>query len=147
MDIAEYFGWLKVAHIISVISWMAGMFYLPRLFVYHTKVAYASEAYNLFVEMEKKLLRIIINPAMIATYLFGILLAYIYGLQALGVWFHIKMTAVLLISVMHGLFAKWRKDFEYGRNTKSERFYRVINEIPVLLMIVAVVMVVVKPYE
>ncbi len=145
--LAQYYEWIKVAHIVSVISWMAAMFYLPRLFVYHTRVKTGSEAHIIFVEMERKLLRIIMNPAMIATYIFGFMLTYIYGMQALGGWFHVKFTVVILLSMMHGIFAKWRRNFAEGKNTKSEKFYRVINEVPVIFMIIAVIMVIVKPFE
>lgn len=145
--LAQYYEWIKVAHIVSVISWMAGMFYLPRLFVYHSQVEIGSEAHNLFVIMEKKLLRLIMNPAMIATYIFGLMLAYIYGMQALGGWFHVKFTVVIILTVIHAMFARWRKDFIEGKNTRSEIFYRVINEVPVVLMIIAVIMVVIKPFE
>ena len=144
---ANYYDWLKVAHIIAVISWLAAMFYMPRLFVYHTKAASGSEMDLTFQVMERKLLRLIMTPAMVAPYLFGLLSAYVYGFAALGTWFHIKMLAVLGLTLMHGLMAKWRKAFCLGQNKHSERFYRVINEVPVVLMITAVVMVVVKPFE
>ncbi len=143
----EYFLWYKVAHIIAVISWMAGLLYLPRLFVYHTNVARGSEADMLFQTMEMRLLRWIMNPAMIATYVFGILISYIYGLEALGVWFHIKLTAVLALSAFHGFLAKCRKDFAAGINARSANFFRLINEVPTILMIIIVVMVIVKPFE
>lgn len=144
---ANYYDWLKTAHIIAVISWMAAIFYMPRLFVYHTKAIVGSEMDATFQVMERKLLRLIMTPAMIATYLFGLLVAYIYGFAALGTWFHVKMLAVLGLTIMHGLMAKWRKSFCLGLNKHSEKFYRVINEVPVLLMIIAVIMVVVKPFE
>ena len=143
----EYFLWYKVAHIIAVISWMAGLLYLPRLFVYHTNVTRGSEADMLFQTMEMRLLRWIMNPAMIATYVFGILISYIYGLEALGVWFHIKLTAVLALSAFHGFLAKCRKDFAAGINARSANFFRLINEVPTILMIIIVIMVIVKPFE
>lgn len=145
--LAQYYEWIKVAHIVSVICWMAAIFYLPRLFVYHTQVQIGSEAHNLFVIMEKKLQKQIMNPAMIGTYVFGLMLAYIYGMQALGGWFHVKFTAVILLTAIHAMFARWRKDFINGKNTKSETFYRVINEVPVILMVISVIMVVIKPFE
>jgi putative membrane protein len=144
---ANYYDWLKALHIIFVISWMAGLFYLPRLYAYHTRLEVGSDADKLFQQMERRLLRIIINPAMILTFVFGFMVAKIYGFRALGIWFHIKMTAVLLLSAYHGLLAKWRKDFTLGINKHSEKFYRIINEVPVLFMVIAVVMVVVKPFE
>ena len=144
---ADYFMWYKAIHVISVISWMAAMFYMPRLFVYHTRAEIGSDMDKTFQLMEHKLLKIIMTPSMILTYFFGILIAYIYGFVALGVWFHIKMTAVLGLTIFHGLLAKWRKDFINGNNNHSEKFYRLINEIPPILMIIAVVMVIVKPFE
>jgi len=126
---------------------MAAMFYMPRLFVYHTRAEVGSEMDKTFQQMEYKLLKIIMTPSMILTYFFGILIAYIYGFVALGVWFHIKMTAVLGLTIFHGILAKWRKDFINGTNKHSEKFYRLINEIPPILMIIAVVMVIVKPFE
>lgn len=143
----DYYEWFKAAHIISLICWMAGMFYLPRLYVYHTKVAVGSEQDKMFQLMERRLLRFIINPSMIFTFIFGFLLAHIYGFGALGTWFHIKMTAVLVLSVMHGFFARWRKDFEKGQNKRSEKFYRLMNEVPTICMIIAVICVVVKPFD
>ena len=126
---------------------MAAMYYMPRLFVYHTRAEVGSEMDKTFQQMEYKLLKIIMTPSMILTYFFGILIAYIYGFVALGVWFHIKMTAVLGLTIFHGILAKWRKDFINGTNKHSEKFYRLINEIPPILMIIAVVMVIVKPFE
>ncbi len=139
--------WYKAIHVICVISWMAAMFYMPRLFVYHTRAEVGSEMDKTFQQMEYKLLKIIMTPSMILTYFFGILIAYIYGFVALGIWFHIKMTAVLGLTIFHGILAKWRKDFINGTNKHSEKFYRLINEIPPVLMIIAVVMVIVKPFE
>ncbi len=143
----DYFMWYKAIHVISVISWMAAMFYMPRLFVYHTKADVGSEMDKTFQVMEYKLQKIIMTPAMITTYIFGIIIVYIYGFVALGVWFHIKMFAVLVLTGMHGMFSKWRKDFAAGQNKHSEKFYRIINEIPVIFMVIAVVMVIVKPFE
>lgn len=143
----DYFLWYKAIHIISVISWMGAMFYLPRLFVYHSKVPIGSPMDETFKIMEKKLLKVIMTPAMISTYIFGFLIAFIYGFEALGVWFHIKMLAVIILTIFHGLSAKWVKDFSNGKNKHSEKFYRLVNEIPVIFMIIAVIMVVVKPFE
>jgi putative membrane protein len=126
---------------------MAALFYMPRLFVYHTKAKIGSELDKTLQIMEYRLLRIIMNPAMIATYIFGLTNAYIYGLGALGIWFHIKMLAVIILTIIHGLLAKWRKDFVSGKNLHSEKFYRIFNEVPVIAMIVAVIMVIVKPFE
>ena len=126
---------------------MAGIFYLPRLYVYHTRAKIGSEMDKTFQVMEYRLLKFIMNPAMIITYAFGLMTAYIYGFPALGVWFHIKMSMVLIITIMHGLMARWRKDFVMGKNTHSEHFYRVANEVPTIAVMIAVIMVVVKPFE
>jgi len=144
---ADYYDWFKAFHIISVIAWMAGLFYLPRLFVYHTKAKIGSEMDKTLQIMEYKLLKIIMNPAMIATYILGLINAYIYGFAVLGIWFHIKMVAIIILTIIHGLLARWRKNFALGKNVHSERFYRIFNEVPVLAMIVAVIMVIVKPFE
>ncbi|MFP3017593.1 MAG: protoporphyrinogen oxidase HemJ [Candidatus Tisiphia sp.] len=144
---ASYYLWFKAFHLVSAISWMIGLLYLPRLYVYHTKVVVGSEIDKMFQLMESRLLKIIMNPAMISTYTLGIINSYIYGLVALGTWFYVKMTAVLGITIFHGLLARWRKNFVEGKNNHSERFYRTINEVPALLMIVAVVMVIVKPFD
>lgn len=143
----EYFLWYKAIHVISVISWMAGILYMPRLFVYHSRAKKGSEMDKTFQVMERKLLRFIMNPAMISSYIFGLLTAYIYGFVALGMWFHLKMLAILLLTVFHGFLAKWRKDFEKGKNTRSENFYRMANEIPTILMIISVLLVIIKPFE
>lgn len=144
---SDYYEWFKAFHIIAVISWMAGVFYLPRLYVYHTRAKVGSEMDKTFQIMEYRLLKFIMNPAMIATYLFGFIVAYIYGFKALGAWFHVKFVTVLVITIMHGLMARWRKDFAMGKNIHSEHFYRVANEVPTIAMMIAVIMVVVKPFE
>ncbi len=144
---SNYYDWFKALHVISVIAWMCGLLYLPRLFAYHTRVEVGSESDRLFQIMELRLLRIIMNPAMIATYLFGFINAHIYGFQALGIWFHVKIAAIFGLTLIHGLLARWRKDFAMGKNARSEKFYRILNEIPAIFMVVAVIMVVVKPFE
>lgn len=144
---SDYYDWFKAFHIIAVISWMAGILYLPRLYVYHTRAKFGSEMDKTFQIMEYRLLKFIMNPSMIATYLFGFIIAYIYGLKDIGIWFHVKITMVLILTIMHGLMAKWRKDFVAGKNTKTEYFYRIANEIPTIAMMVAVIMVIVKPFE
>ena len=144
---SDYYEWFKAFHIIAVIAWMAGIFYLPRLYVYHTRAKIGSEMDKTFQVMEYRLLKFIMNPAMIATYLFGFLVAYIYGFKALGGWFHVKMLMVLIITIMHGFMACWRKDFVNGTNKHSEHFYRIANEVPTIAVMVAVIMVVLKPFE
>ena len=139
--------WIKALHVISVIAWIAGMLYLPRLYVYHCGAAPGSVQSETFKVMERRLLRGIINPAMIATYILGIaLLAMPEGPSWREPWLLAKIVLVLVLSAMHGLFARWRKDFEADRNTRRARFYRVMNEVPTLLMIVIVILVIVRPF-
>ncbi len=140
----DYYLIIKALHIISVIAWMAGMLYLPRLFVYHTQVETGSPTSVLLKVMEKRLLRYIINPAMIFSFIFGIMLISIIGMA--GGWLHTKILLVLMLAATHGMLAKYRKDFERDANTKSTNFYRIINEAPTLLMIFIVILAVVKPF-
>lgn len=144
--LVPYFLYIKSFHVISVIAWMAGLLYLPRLFVYHCEVAPGSEMSERFKVMERRLLRQIINPAMIATWFFGILLVLTPGaIDWSAPWWHVKLTAVLLMSGFHGAASKWRRQFLEDRNTKSQRFYRIANEVPTLLMIIIVIMVIAQP--
>jgi putative membrane protein len=137
--------WIKAAHIIAVIAWMAGMLYLPRLFVYHSVAEIGSPQSETFKVMERRLLRAIINPAMIATWLFGLWLAWQGGFFR-APWLHGKLALVLLLSGVHGLFARWVKDFAADRNRHSQKFYRIVNEAPTVLMIGIVILVVIKPF-
>jgi protoporphyrinogen IX oxidase len=144
------YEWIKAFHIIAVISWMAGMLYLPRLFVYHCAAEKGSVQSETFKVMEGRLLRAIINPAMIATYVFGLWLAWLgpdsrYGWFA-SPWLWAKIALVLALSAVHGLLARWMKDFAADRNRHSQKFYRIINEVPTLLMILIVLLVVLKPF-
>ncbi|WP_417515936.1 protoporphyrinogen oxidase HemJ [Minwuia sp.] len=146
----DWYIWFKAFHVISVIAWMAGMLYLPRLYVYHCAAEAGSKQSEDFKVMERKLLRGIINPSMIAAWVFGGLMLWIgfsneFLTMADG-WLHLKLLSVIAMTVAHGMFAKWRKDFEIDRNTKSARFYRFWNEVPAVLMIVIVIMVIVKPF-
>jgi putative membrane protein len=143
----QYYSIFKAIHVISVIAWMAGILYLPRLYVYHAEAKLDSDLDQTLKIMEYRLLKFIMNPAMISTYFFGLLVAYMYGLVALGLWFNIKMIAVLIMTIIHALLARWRRDFNEGKNIHSAKFYRVVNEIPTVCMIVAVIMVIVKPFE
>jgi protoporphyrinogen IX oxidase len=138
------YEWIKALHVIAVISWMAGMLYLPRLFVYHCEADAGSKQSETFKVMERRLLKAIINPAMIVTWLAGLYLAWA-GHWLLAGWFHAKLVLVLLLSGAHGLFSRWVKDFAADRNTHSQKFYRIINEVPTILMIGIVVLVIVKP--
>ena len=145
--LAEHSDWIKALHVISVIAWMAGLLYLPRLFVYHCEVEPGSAEDLRFQRMERRLLRAIMNPAMVATYIFGIGLAATPGLVAPSAgWFHGKLLGVLVLTAMHGLMARWRKRFAQGRNAHSARFYRLMNEVPTLAMIAIVILVMVKPF-
>ncbi len=143
--LAPYYLWLKALHIIAVIAWMAGMLYLPRLFVYHCDVTPGTAEYDRFVTMEARLMRIIVNPSMIAVWVFGILLAFAADAWAQH-WLHAKLALVVGLSGLHGMFSRWRRDFERGENKRSRRFYRIANEVPAVLMILIVFLVVLKPF-
>ena len=144
----SFYPWAKVVHVLAVISWMAGMLYLPRLYVYHAGVKPGSEASEMLKVMERRLLRLIINPAMAATWIFGLWLVSILGWENLkhAGWFHAKLTLVILMQVAHAFFARWRRAFAEDRNIHTAKFYRIINEVPALLMIIIVLLVVVKPF-
>jgi protoporphyrinogen IX oxidase len=137
--------WVKALHVIAVIAWMAGMLYLPRLFVYHCAAAPGSTESETFKVMERRLLRVIINPAMIATWLFGLWLAWAGGWYRAG-WLETKVVLVIVLSGLHGLLARHVRDFAADRNRRSQRYYRLINELPTVLMIVIVILVIVKPF-
>jgi len=145
--LAPFYLWLRALHIISVIAWMAGLLYLPRLFVYHCAAPEGSAQAETFKVMERRLLRAIMNPAMIATWLFGLLLIAtpMVDLATSG-WLHAKLVLVVLLTALHHIFARWRKDFEADRNRHSARFYRLWNEAPTVLMIGIVILAVVKPF-
>src|ERR1700731_4150505 len=136
---------IKAFHLIAAMAWMAGMLYLPRLFVYHCAAEPGSKQSETFKVMERRLLRAIINPAMIATWLLGLGLAFEGGWFALH-WLQAKIVLVLALSGIHGLLARWVRDFAADRNRNSQKFYRVINEIPAILMVAIVVLAVVKPF-
>jgi protoporphyrinogen IX oxidase len=143
--LAPWFRWFLAFHIISFTSWMAGMFYLPRLFVYHCQTTPGTAESERFKVMEVKLLRLIINPAMIATFIFGILLVLTPGaVNWHAAWWWTKLVAVLLMTGFHGALSRWRKDFLNDRNTRPEKFYRIANEIPTILFIIIVLAVVVR---
>jgi protoporphyrinogen IX oxidase len=137
--------WLKALHIIGVIAWMAGMLYLPRLFVYHAAAKPGSELSETFKTMERRLLNFIMLPATMVTWIVGIVLL-LQG-QWLGAgWLHAKLVAVVAMTVLHGLFAHWVNEFRFDRNQHGQRFYRIINEVPTALLIVIVVLAAVKPF-
>lgn len=145
--LSEFYLWIKAFHIISVIAWMAGMFYLPRLFVYHTRVKAGSGEDKRFQVMEQKLVRIIMDPAMILVWVFGMMLFFTPGLAPTDAgWVWVKGGAVILMTWFHHVLALWRKDFATGKNKHDEKFYRRANEIPTILVVIIVIMVVVKPF-
>ena len=145
--LSVFYPWTKALHIISMVAWMAGMFYLPRLYVYHCDMQPGSRESERFKVMEYRLLKQIINPAMIATWVFGILLVLTPGvIDWTSGWWHVKLTAVLLMSGFHGAMSKWRREFMEDRNRRSHRYYRFANEVPTLLLMVIVVMVIVRPF-
>jgi putative membrane protein len=137
--------WIKAFHVIAVIAWMAGMLYLPRLFVYHCDAEKGSVQSETFKVMERRLLKAIINPAMIVAWVLGLYLAWEGGWFRSG-WLHGKLALVLGLSVVHGLYARWVRDFAADRNTRPARFYRVWNEAPTVLLVGIVILVVVKPF-
>ncbi|MDO9426850.1 MAG: protoporphyrinogen oxidase HemJ [Methylobacterium sp.] len=139
------YEWIKALHVIAVIAWMAGMLYLPRLFVYHCDAEPGSRQSETFKIMERRLLKAIMTPAMIVTWLAGLYIAYA-GNWFTAPWLHGKLLLVIAMSGVHGFLSRCVKDFAADRNTRSTKFYRVINEVPTLLMIVIVILVVVKPF-
>lgn len=146
--LVDIYPWVKSLHIISVIAWMAGMFYLPRLFVYHADAEIGSDKSETFKIMERRLLRGIINPAMIMTFLFGGLLLLTPGIIHWGdIWIWMKLALVFLMSSYHGYLSRWRRQFEADDNQHPAKFYRWANEIPTALMVLIVIVVVVKPFQ
>jgi len=143
--IAPYYLWLKALHIIAVITWMAGLLYLPRLYVYHCEVAPVSSESERFKLMEGRLLRIIMVPSILVVWLAGLVLAFAGG-HFSEPWLHAKLLLVVVLSGIHGFLSGRARDFAGGTNRYSQRFYRVINEIPAVIMVVVVVLVVVKPF-
>jgi putative membrane protein len=139
--------YVKAFHVIAIIAWMAGLLYLPRLFVYHAQSPKGSVQSETFKLMERRLLSFITTPAMIVSWVLGLILAFsgLIDWSSDG-WFHVKLVLVLLLSAYHGCLARWTKDFAGDQNTRSARFYRIANEVPALLMIGIVIMVIVRPF-
>jgi putative membrane protein len=143
--LGEAYLWVKAAHILAVIAWMAGFLYLPRLYVYHCQAEPGSVQSETFKVMERRLLRGIMNPSMILAWILGLML--MVNIEAWeGGWFHAKATMLVILTVLHMMTARWRKDFEADANRHSERFYRIMNEVPAVLMVGIVIMAVVKPF-
>jgi putative membrane protein len=137
--------WLKALHVVAVIAWMAGMLYLPRLFVYHCEAPVGSPQSETFKVMERRLLHAIINPAMGATWVLGLWLAWDSGFFRAG-WLHAKLALVIAMSAVHGQLTRYMRDFAADKNRHSQKFYRILNEVPTILMIFIVILVVVKPF-
>lgn len=145
VDSADAYLWIKSLHIIAVISWMAGLFYLPRLFIYHTDAAPGSEQSETFKVMENRLIKVIMNPAMMISWVLGLYLAWsAFGFA--GGWLHAKIALVILMTGAHVYFSRSAKRFARDQNTRSARHWRLMNEVPTVLMIAIVILVVVKPF-
>ena len=145
--LAALYPWIKALHVIAVIAWMAGMLYLPRLFVYHCDAEPDSQQSETFKVMERRLMRAIINPAMIAAWLLGGTMLYVLspGVWSQG-WIWVKLAMLMGMQAMHGYFSRWRREFERDLRLRPARVYRIANEIPTLLLIVIVIMVIVQPF-
>ena len=142
-----YFDWIRAGHIISMIAWMAGMLYLPRLFVYHVDAPIGSEMSDVFKNMERRLLKIIINPAMILTWVFGGLMLYTHWeLFKITPWMHAKLFLVVIMTGVAHAYIKYVKDFANDNNQKSSKYFRILNEVPTVLMIIIVILAVVEPF-
>lgn len=144
--LVDAYLWIKALHLISVIFWMAGMAYLPRLFVYHADAPVGSDKSETFKIMERRLLRGIINPAMIATLFFGVLMLVANPELMKQGWLHSKFLLLFFMFGLHGMFSRYRKAFERDENKKSARFFRIINEAPPVLVVLIVILAVVKPF-
>ena len=139
------YEWIKAFHIIAVISWMAGMLYLPRLFVYHCEAEIGSKQSETFKVMERRLLKAIINPAMVVTWILGLTMMWL-GDWYLWPWMHAKLALVIILSGLHGVLVRRWREFAEDRNTRSQKYYRIINEVPAVLMVGIVLLVVLKPF-
>jgi len=145
--VGGYYEWSKALHVISVMAWMAGMLYLPRLYVYHADAKPGSDKSETFKIMERRLLRAITNPAMVSSFLFGgLMLATPDAIDWSMGWIWVKLAMIVAMLAIHGLLARWRRDFEADRNTRPGKFYRMWNEAPTIPLIVIVIMVIVKPF-
>ena len=150
MTIAAFspaYAWLKALHLLADFAWMAGLLYLPRLFVYHCETLRGSAESERFKVMERRLLKGIVVPSMVAAWVFGILLVLTPGvIEWQAGWWHVKLLMVILMSGFTGAASGWRRDFLEDRNRRPARFYRFVNEIPALLLVVIVIMVIVRPF-
>ena len=141
----QAYDWVKAVHVMAIIAWMAAMLYLPRLFVYHSDVPVGSRESELFKVMERRLLTVIMNPAMVIAWVLGLWLAWQAGWFASG-WFHAKLALVVALSAVHGMLSAAVRAFREDRNTRTTRYWRIMNEVPALLMVGIVILVVVKPF-
>jgi len=141
----DWLPWVKSLHLFAVIAWMAGMLYLPRLYVYHADAEVGSDKSETFKIMERRLLRGIINPSMIIAWICGLAMFIELEYWTEG-WMHAKWVGIIALTTLHGFYARWRKDFERDQNTRSATFYRIWNEVPVIFLILIIVMVIVKPF-
>lgn len=146
--LANWYFWIKALHIIFVVTWMVGIFYLPRLFVYHCRIEPGSDPDKMFQTMERKLFKVIMNPSMILVWIFGplLVLAPQAGVDLGAIWVWVKFAAIVGLTGFHHVLGRWRKAFEAGENTRPEKFYRKANEIPAVLLVVIIIMVVVRPF-
>jgi putative membrane protein len=146
--LGDYYLWVKSFHVISMVAWMAGLFYLPRLYVYHCDLPIGSVESERFKLMEYRLFKQIMNPAMMAPWFFGLLLVLTPGvLNWASGWWHTKLFCVILMTAFHMALGRWRKDFMRDANSRRGRFYRIANELPTVLMVIIVIMVIVKPFN
>jgi putative membrane protein len=143
--LSNYVDWIKALHVIAVIAWMSGLLYLPRLFAYHTETQPGTVESERFKVMERRLLRSIMNPAAFAVWILGPTLAWVTGAYE-DRWLQVKVLLVVVLTVVHHLYARWRKDFENDANMHPARFFRIWNEVPALLMIFIVILVIVQPF-
>ncbi|OJX46278.1 protoporphyrinogen oxidase HemJ [Devosia sp. 66-22] len=141
-----WYDWIKALHVISVLAWMAGMMYLPRLFVYHAEAQVGSEKSETFKVMERRLYRGITTPAMVATWVFGLAMVFHGLIDWSSIWPWVKAASVVALSGIHGFYGRLLRDFANDRNRRPSRFFRMINELPFVLAIVIVIMVIVRPF-
>jgi putative membrane protein len=145
LDPDQAYEWIKAFHIMAIIAWMASLLYLPRLFIYHFQTQRGSEASELFKVMERRLYRIIMNPAMMLSWLAGLYMAWtVFGFH--GGWLHLKLLSVVALTGVHIYFGRAVRAFHRDERPRSQRHWRILNEVPALLMIVIVIMVVLKPF-
>jgi len=142
----DLYVWVKALHVISIIAWMVALLYLPRLFVYHTQAPAGSIQSETFKIMERRLMKAIATPAMIASLVFGVWMIWLVPALLSDGWLHAKLLLVVGLFAVHGMMSRWRKDFEADRNERPQRFYRIANEVPTVLMIGIVILVIVKPF-